>query len=122
MTCILCLLSTLAGRPPRSRPADATFDVAFDTIYTDECVNVTDDFPTESGLNGAELCADAVVDGGNVYKDYSSFSASELRYSAGLGFSWLSPFGLLNFSYAVPFKDQPGDDTEEFQFTFGTNF
>ena len=64
----------------------------------------------------------AFVDGGNVYKDYNTFSASELRYSAGLGVSWLSPFGLLNFSYAYPYNDQPGDDIEEFQFTFGTNF
>jgi outer membrane protein insertion porin family len=64
----------------------------------------------------------AFVDGGNVFRDYNTFAASELRYSAGLGVSWLSPFGLLNFSYASPYNDKPGDDIEEFQFTFGTNF
>lgn len=79
-------------------------------------------FPPPFMENTESVRMVAFVDGGNVFRNYSDFSTSELRYSAGVGLSWLSPFGLLNFSYAVPIKDQPGDPTEEFQFTFGTNF
>jgi len=50
------------------------------------------------------------------------FETDQFRYSAGLAVSWLSPFGLLNVSYAAPFNEQPFDETEEFQFTFGSNF
>jgi len=35
---------------------------------------------------------------------------------------WLSPFGVLTVSMALPFNDQPGDQTQFFQFTFGTSF
>ena len=79
-------------------------------------------FPTPMLEKSDSMRMFAFIDGGNVYKDTSTFALSEFRYSAGLGFSWLSPFGLLNFTYAYPYKDQPGDDIEEFQFTFGTNF
>jgi outer membrane protein insertion porin family len=53
--------------------------------------------------------------------DYD-FKTSEFRYSGGLGASWLSPLGALTFSFALPINDQAGDETEEFQFTFGTTF
>ncbi|MEN8214528.1 MAG: outer membrane protein assembly factor BamA [Pseudomonadota bacterium] len=62
------------------------------------------------------------VDAGNVSLDVDAFDSGEFRYSAGLAVSWLSPFGLLNVSYAAPFNEQPFDETEEFQFTFGSNF
>ena len=48
--------------------------------------------------------------------------ADKLRMSAGLSGIWLSPFGMLSISIAQPFRDQPGDDIQKFQFTFGTNF
>lgn len=62
------------------------------------------------------------VDFGNVSFDVDDFDSDKFRYSAGLALSWLSPFGLLNVSYAAPFNEQPFDETEEFQFTFGSNF
>ncbi len=62
-------------------------------------------------------------DFGNVFDpDISEFDVGELRYSAGVGMSWLSPVGLLNVSYALPLNEQDGDEVEEFQFTFGTRF
>ncbi|WP_245828612.1 outer membrane protein assembly factor BamA [Solemya elarraichensis gill symbiont] len=63
------------------------------------------------------------VDFGNVFDpDISDFDVGELRYSAGVGMSWLSPVGLLNVSYAMPLNDTATDEVEEFQFTFGTRF
>lgn len=62
------------------------------------------------------------VDAGNVFGADQDLEISELRYSAGLGVTWLSPFGALTASLAAPFNDQPGDETKTFQFTFGSGF
>ena len=58
----------------------------------------------------------------------TSFSYDKLKRSYGFGVQWLSPMGLLQFSYAVPLnKDREtdryfGDQTEGFQFTIGQAF
>jgi outer membrane protein insertion porin family len=62
----------------------------------------------------------AFADVGNVYDD--EFDLGKLRYSTGLGLKWLSPFGALSLSIAVPLnkgKDGTDDDTKFFQFSFG---
>ena len=59
---------------------------------------------------------------GNVFASVDDFEASELRYSAGIGGTWLSPLGPLTISFAVPLNDQSGDETQPLQFTFGTSF
>ncbi len=46
----------------------------------------------------------------------------ELRYSAGVGVSWLSPIGALTFSVAYPLNAKPTDDVQHFQFNFGKSF
>jgi outer membrane protein insertion porin family len=48
--------------------------------------------------------------------------SGELRLSAGVGFTWLSPFGplALDFGQAIIKDDQ--DETEIFRFSFGTRF
>lgn len=63
----------------------------------------------------------AFVDAGMVGEDYD-FIFSEMRYSAGLAFSWFSPLGPLRFSWAQPLNDEPGDDVEQLQFTIGSQF
>jgi len=60
------------------------------------------------------------VDGGAVYDD--SFNTSDLRYSAGFGGLWLSPFGPLNVSLAWPLNEGTNDQTEKFQFGMGSSF
>ena len=64
----------------------------------------------------------AFLDTGNVYGPKESIDASALRMSTGISGLWLSPFGVLTVSMAAPFNTQPGDDTQFFQFTFGTSF
>lgn len=63
----------------------------------------------------------AFIDVGNVYANYDDFQAGDLRYSTGIGATWLSPLGALSFSLAKPLNDKPGDTTQIFQFTIGTN-
>ena len=62
------------------------------------------------------------VDGGQVYQEGQRIRANELRFSAGLGLSWISPVGPLKLSYALPLNDKPRDRLERFQFQMGTGF
>ena len=48
--------------------------------------------------------------------------ADELRYSVGVGVSYISGFGPLTFSLAKPLNAGPEDDEEVFQFTLGRGF
>ena len=54
--------------------------------------------------------------------DSDLFDPDELRYSAGIGASWLSPVGALTLSYAFPLKTYDDEDKEQFQFSFGQTF
>ena len=62
------------------------------------------------------------VDAGNVYGSDEDFDIGELRYSTGVAVIWLSPLGPLTMSLAVPLDKAEGDETQRFQFTFGTSF
>ena len=77
--------------------------------------------PVES--DGRSTRLSLFYDIGNVFADPSDFEANELRQSAGIAFSWFTPFlGLLDLSYAFPLNDKPGDETDRFQITFGPGF
>ncbi|MBB3191136.1 outer membrane protein assembly factor BamA [Halomonas cerina] len=52
----------------------------------------------------------------------SGVDLGELRYSVGVGLSWLTPVGPLTFSIAEPLNDKSGDDTQFFQFSLGQTF
>jgi len=59
------------------------------------------------------------VDGGNAFGTNLNLV---LRYSYGLGISWISPLGPLKFSYGIPIKSQPTDNIQRLQFQVGTAF
>jgi outer membrane protein insertion porin family len=54
----------------------------------------------------------------NCYKP----DVGELRYSVGVGVTWLSAMGPLTFSYAKPLNSSEYDETENFQFSLGNQF
>lgn len=62
------------------------------------------------------------MDAGNVYGPGQKIDLGEIRYSAGIGAIWVSPFGVVQASIAMPLNKQSGDQTENFQFTFGASF
>ena len=62
----------------------------------------------------------AFIDGGSAFED--SIESSEIRYTAGIGVVWLSPFGALTASYALPLNEGSHDQTEKFQFGMGSGF
>ncbi len=89
-------------------------------------------FPFPGLANDRSVRMSAFVDAGGVWdpsatavpgleKNFNSFS-SALRYSAGLGVAWVSPFGPLKFSLAAPLSSREGDKKQIFQFTFGGVF
>ncbi|ATJ84197.1 outer membrane protein assembly factor BamA [Halomonas beimenensis] len=63
----------------------------------------------------------AVLDGDSSSCE-SGVDLGELRYSVGLGLSWLTPVGPLTFSIAEPLNAKDGDDTQFFQFSLGQTF
>ena len=77
-------------------------------------------FPRLFDTNAARISA--FVDFGNVYKDWASIDASELRASTGVALLWRSPMGPISISYAIPLRTQPFDETERLQFSFGGQF
>ena len=62
------------------------------------------------------------VDAGALYGDNDKISADALRYSTGVGLSWISPLGPLRFAFAVPLRKKPGDRIQRLQFQIGTSF
>ena len=64
----------------------------------------------------------AFVDAGNVYGENDNWELSELRASAGLGLSWISPLGPLRLAYAQPVRKFAGDRIQKLQFQIGTSF
>ncbi|HPR06999.1 MAG TPA: outer membrane protein assembly factor BamA, partial [Denitromonas sp.] len=64
----------------------------------------------------------AFFDAGNVWGQDEKLEFSELRYSAGLGFSWSSPIGPLKLSVGFPLKKQEDDKIQRFQFQLGSVF
>jgi outer membrane protein insertion porin family len=62
------------------------------------------------------------VDGGNVFAEKQKIRQQDLRFSAGIGFSWVSPVGPLKLSYGKPLNKKPGDRPQSFQFQLGTGF
>ncbi|MBI4005091.1 MAG: outer membrane protein assembly factor BamA [Gammaproteobacteria bacterium] len=61
-------------------------------------------------------------DAGNVYGEDESVDFGLLRYSVGISGMWVSPFGIIRMSFAQPFGDEPDDQLQAFQFTFGSAF
>ena len=62
------------------------------------------------------------VDAGALYGEGEKISGDALRYSTGVGLSWISPLGPLRFAFAVPLRKRPGDRIQRFQFQIGTSF
>ncbi len=64
------------------------------------------------------------LDAGQVWNpsDSEAFNLANLRYSTGIGLSWISPVGPLKLSLAYPINAKSGDYVQRFQFQLGTGF
>jgi len=64
----------------------------------------------------------AFIDAGLVEEKAANLSSDEIRVSAGVAFSWLTPVGPLGIYAATPLVKKPGDKTKTIEFTLGTSF
>lgn len=78
--------------------------------------------PVPFAADSKSLRMSLFVDAGNVFGPGEDFDSEKLRLSTGASVTWLSPLGALTFSLAQPLNDEPGDETQAFQFTFGQTF
>ena len=70
------------------------------------------------------------VDAGNVFNTECpeesagclGFDAKEIRATTGIGVTWLSGMGPMNFAVSLPLNDKPGDEVERFGFELGYTF
>ena len=81
--------------------------------------NVEYTFPVPGSGVDKTLRLFTFVDGGNAFGENINLV---LKYSYGLGLSWISPLGPLKFSYGIPYKSQPTDNIQRLQFQVGTAF
>jgi outer membrane protein insertion porin family len=76
-------------------------------------------FPMPFVEDSSNMRVSLFFDAGNVFNDFSSIEAGELRTSTGIGFSWITPVGPLSFSYALPLSYTKDDKLQAFQFNLG---
>lgn len=79
-------------------------------------------FPVPGTGNDKSLRIFAFTDVGNVWRDGEPIRGDDLRSSAGLGLSWISPVGPLKMSWGRPLNSKPTDRIQRFQFQIGTAF
>jgi outer membrane protein insertion porin family len=79
-------------------------------------------FPMPGSQKDKSMRLSLFADAGYVWGSDDKVRASDLRYSAGLAFSWSSPVGPLKFSLGQALKKEEGDRTQKFQFQLGTVF
>jgi outer membrane protein insertion porin family len=80
--------------------------------------NVEYTFPVPGSGVDKTLRLFGFVDGGNTFQNINLI----LRYSYGVGLSWISPLGPLKFSYGIPINTQANDNIQRLQFQVGTAF
>lgn len=78
--------------------------------------------PFPGAGNDRTLRVFTFVDVGNVYGDDDKITFSEMRASAGVGLSWISPLGPLRIAFAQPVRKFAGDRIQKLQFQIGTSF
>ena len=105
--------SSLGPRASNSDPLGGTSRVV---------ANAELQFPFPGSGNDRTLRWFVFSDAGNVFAERERIQLSEMRYSAGLGLSWVSPVGPLKLSYGKALNAKPGDRTQTFQFQLGTGF
>ena len=105
--------NTLGPRDSRGDPLGGNLKV----VGTAELI-----LPLPFAMESNAFRLTAFLDTGEVYGSSEGFELGSLRYSTGIGAVWLSPVGPMTMSFAYPLRTEPDDETQRFQFTFGTSF
>ena len=87
-------------------------------------------FPLPFIKDRSQIRSAFFIDAGNVFNTRCGASQlncfdvdfDEMRYSVGVGVTWITGFGPMTFSLAKPLNVGPEDEEEVFQFTLGRGF
>jgi outer membrane protein insertion porin family len=101
-------------------PRDSRNDAYGGNFLTTAGVQVY--FPVPSLMDPTRFRLGVFADAGNVFEDVDEFETSELRGSVGLEVNMFTGMGGITFSFSAPVNDDEEDETESFQFEFGTSF
>ncbi|NQV68861.1 MAG: outer membrane protein assembly factor BamA [Pseudohongiella sp.] len=97
--------------------ATTTLELLFPLPFVEQTGRVRSAFFIDAGNVFSSHCTERQT----LLKNCTDFDLGEIRYSAGMSVTYISPFGPLTFYLAKPFgKD--GDDTKSFDFTVGNGF
>lgn len=119
--------------PKTTDPAGGSEDTLGGNVLIEGSVELIYPFPFVEDRRSLQTTV--FLDAGNTYltncydvpESYESncesgVRLSDLRYSAGLGLSWLTPVGPLTFSVAQPLNAKDDDESQVFQFSLGQTF
>lgn len=88
-------------------------------------------FPTPLVENKDAYRTSLFIDAGNVFSDQcrsdnssctNGVDFSDIRYSVGLDFTWITPIAPLSFSYAFPLNARDSDEIARFAFNIGVSY
>ena len=114
-------ISTVRGYEHNSLgPKDSKNDPKGGTVAVNARAELLFPAPFAEDVDNFRLSA--FVDGGNVFEDMDAFESSEIRYSAGLSATWMSPIGPFTLSYAKPLNAKKDDNEQMLQFSIGASF
>ncbi|WP_248730238.1 MULTISPECIES: outer membrane protein assembly factor BamA [Halomonadaceae] len=99
---------------------EGSVELLFPLPFVDDQRSLQTGFFIDAGNTFLTDCYEVLE--GDQSRCESGVDLGELRYSAGIGLSWLTPVGPLTFSIAEPLNDKDGDDTQFFQFSLGQTF
>jgi len=101
-------------------PQDASANVLGGTRKISGTAEVL--FPVPAAQGDKSLRLTTFVDAGQVFGPAQKMNFGDIRYSAGVGLAWNSPFGPLRISLAQPLNKKAEDRVERIQLNFGTAF
>ncbi len=87
--------------------------------------------PTPFAKNQSSFRTSFFLDAGNTFTDkcrsdnpscYTGVRYSDIRYSVGVDFTWISPIAPLSFSYGIPLNARDSDDITNFAFNIGVSY
>lgn len=114
-------ISTVRGFDNNSLgPRDSNDDPSGGAVSVNARAELLFPVPFAEDVDGLRMSA--FVDAGNVFEDFDKFETDEVRYSAGLSATWMSPIGPFTLSYAEPLNAEDTDEIQKLQFSIGASF
>ncbi|RUR39665.1 outer membrane protein assembly factor BamA [Vreelandella populi] len=101
---------------------EGSAEIIFPMPFVENQRSVQPSLFVDAGNTFLSSCYDVLEEDQARQQCSSGVDLGDLRYSVGVGLSWLTPVGPLTFSIAEPLNDKSGDDTQFFQFSLGQTF